>query len=155
MVEYRGCFVFQLVCTLLVFQSGSTQFDGKCDVSAGAERSTDSLKNARENILHYYQEIVNEGSPRNRSKRYDVAAFRGKPKTREERWHANFKVNDTNLEYEQTQSLVILLNKVVNKYLHSCVPIILYDELVEHSEGIILQTFFQVSLCESNMHICG
>lgn len=145
MVDCRGCFVFHLLCTLLVFQSGSTQFDGKCDVSTGAERSTDSLKNTRENILHYYQEIVNEGGPRNRSKRYDVTEFRGKPKTREERWHANFKVNDTNLKYEQTQSLVILLSKVVNKYLHACIPIILYDNFVEHSEGIILQTFFQVT----------
>lgn len=145
MVDCRGCLVSHLLCSLLVFQSVSTQFDDKCDAIAEAERLNDSLKNTRENILHYYEEIVSDGDIRNRSKRYDVTEFRGRPKTREERWHVNFNVNNTNLEYEQTQSLVTLLNKVVNKYLHSCVPIILYDKFVEHSEGIVLQTFFRVT----------
>lgn len=142
MVDCRGGLVLHLLCNLLVLHSVSTQLNDKCD---RVETLTDSLKNTRENILHYYKEIVSDGSARNRSKRYDEVAFRGRPKTREERWHANFKVNDPNLEYDQAQSLVILLNKVVNKYLHACVPIILYDKFVEQSDGIVLQTFFQVT----------
>lgn len=80
-----------------------------------------------------------------RVKREDDSAFIGHPKTREERWYSNFNLNQTNLQMDQTQSLVNLLVKVMDKYLNSCIPIILYDRYVQQSEGIILQTFFKVS----------
>ncbi|XP_055297477.1 ionotropic receptor 21a [Sitodiplosis mosellana] len=70
----------------------------------------------------------------------DEATFYGHPKTREERWHTNFNLNKTNF---QAQSLVNLLVKVMDKYLNSCIPIILYDHHVESVEGILLQTFFK------------
>lgn len=70
--------------------------------------------------------------------------FRGNPKTREEMWFQNFNINSTNLQVDQAASLVTLLNKIVRKYVKSCVPIILYDKYVEESDSIILQTFFQV-----------
>lgn len=47
---------------------------------------------------------------------------------------------------DQVQSLVNLLVKVMDKYLNACVPIILYDQSVQSSEGILLQTFFKVFL---------
>lgn len=81
-----------------------------------------------------------------RHKRFsDGSTFQGKPKTREERWHQNFNMNATNLQLDQASSLVMLLNKVVERYMMACIPIVFYDDYVEHSDGIILQTFFQVN----------
>lgn len=75
----------------------------------------------------------------------DDAAFYGHPKTREERWHTTFNLNKTNVQLEQAQSLVNLLIKVMDKYLNTCIPIVLYDHHVESAEGILLQTFFKVN----------
>lgn len=81
-----------------------------------------------------------------RSKRYaDGSTFRGKPKTREERWHQNFNMNATNLKLDQAISLVTLLNKITERYMADCVPIIFYDRMVEYLDDIILQIFFQVN----------
>lgn len=97
----------------------------------------------------YYREFSMNTSKnvflrRTRVKRDDESTFVGHPKTREERWHASFNLNGTNLQLEQAQSLVNLLVKVMDKYLNSCIPIIFYDRYVQASEGIILQTFFKV-----------
>lgn len=83
-----------------------------------------------------------------RVKRSDDATFHGHPKTREERWHASFDINKTNTQFDQAQSLVNLLVKVMDKYLNSCIPIILYDHHVESTEGILLQAFFKVVCLE-------
>lgn len=106
---------------------------------------------SRDNILHFYRERMIDasdanGTQLNRVKRYDSPKFPGHTKTREERWHLNFNVNSTYAQMEQTQSLVNLLNRIVDKYLSACIPIILYDRFVEESDGIVLQTFFQVNL---------
>lgn len=93
----------------------------------------------------YYREFsmnTSENIFLRRVKREDESTFIGNPKTREERWHASFNLNRTNLELEQAQSLVNLLVKVMDKYLNSCIPIIFYD--FQASEGIVLQTFFKV-----------
>lgn len=79
-----------------------------------------------------------------RVKRNDEISFVGHPKTREERWHTSFNLNRTNEQQDQAQSLVNLLIKVMDKYLNSCIPIIIYDQYVHSSDGIILQTFFKV-----------
>lgn len=81
-----------------------------------------------------------------RVKRDDEGKFIGHPKTREERWHASFNLNRTNLQLDQAQSLVNLLVKVMDKYLNECIPIIFYDRYVQASEGIVLQTFFKVRI---------
>lgn len=96
-------------------------------------------------FVEYFNDTINQAGIR-RTKRADHGAFLGHPKTREERWHAAFNLNRTFSQFEQTQSLVTLLVKVMDKYLNACVPIILYDQFVESSDGIILQTFFQVNL---------
>lgn len=97
----------------------------------------------------YYNEFSLNTSDDNvfvrRVKRDDDSTFIGHPKTREERWHASFNLNRTNLQVDQAQSLVYLLIRVMDKYLNSCIPIIFYDRHVQLSEGIILQTFFKVS----------
>lgn len=92
----------------------------------------------------YYKEFSMNISDSIRFKRVkrDDSTFVGHPKTREERWHASFNINQTNLQQDQAQSLVNLLIKVMDRYLNSCIPIIFYDRQLE-SEGIILQTFFK------------
>lgn len=94
----------------------------------------------------YYREFsmnTSENVFLKRVKRDDESTFIGHPKTREERWHASFNLNRTNLQMEQALSLVNLLVKVMDKYLNECIPIVFYDRF-QASEGIILQTFFKV-----------
>lgn len=80
-----------------------------------------------------------------RIKRSIDGNFLGHPKSREERWHAAFNLNRSTLQLEQAQSLVALLNRVMEKYMNACTPIIFYDQYVEESDGIVLQTFFQAT----------
>lgn len=97
----------------------------------------------------YYREFsmnTSQNLVRRRVKRDDEGSFVGHPKTREERWHASFNLNRTNLQVDQAHSLVNLLVKVMDKYLNACIPIILYDRSVQASESIILQTFFKVRI---------
>lgn len=155
MVDHVCCAAIFLL-TIIIFELVSGNFVRECEVIVMANSSSYSCESTREKILHYYQERINGESGNyhgssHRFKRNDVTTFRGHPKTREERWHANFNLNWTNLELEQTHSLVILLNKVMDKYLNACIPIILYDKFVEDSEGIILQLFFRV--CGYIIHI--
>lgn len=78
---------------------------------------------------------------RNLVKRRVDTTFQGKPKTKQEIWSTNF--NLVTQEFSQATSLVTLLTKTVIKYLGACVPVILYDDLVEKGEGFILQRLFQ------------
>lgn len=77
-----------------------------------------------------------------RSKRNSDTTFRGRPKTVQEVWARNF--NLTSMEYQQSTSLVALLNKIITKHFGACIPVILYDAFVEKSEGFVLQRLFQV-----------
>ncbi|CAG9807654.1 unnamed protein product [Chironomus riparius] len=95
-----------------------------------------------------YQNLQNENdsitiklTKEERIKRNSDVTFRGKPKSVQEIWAKNF--NLTTQEYQQSTSLVALLSKVIGKYLGACVPVILYDEYIENSEGYILQRLFQ------------
>lgn len=111
--------------------------------------SEDYLQNDRLRVAkRYYKDFSLNISDTifRRVKRQDDSTFVGHPKTREERWHASFNLNKTNLQQDQAQSLVNLLIKVMDKYLNACTPIIFYDRYVESSEGIVLQTFFKVIL---------
>lgn len=99
-------------------------------------------------IIYYYSpyqnfEPQNQTKPLNvaRDKRSSDTTFRGKPKTIQEIWARNF--NLTSQEYSQSTSLVNLLSKVILKYLGACIPVILYDDYIENSEGFILQRLFQ------------
>lgn len=65
---------------------------------------------------------------RQRYRRTNDPTFRGNPKTQQEVWHRNF--NFSTIEYSQSTSLVALLNKIVNKYLNACIPVVLYDSYV-------------------------
>lgn len=109
----------------------------------------DYLKNDKLRVAkRYYRDFsLNIGDfLYQRVKRNDDGTFHGHPKTREERWHTSFNLNRTILQQEQAQSLVNLLVKVMDKYLNVCIPIILYDQFVESTEGILLQTFFKVKM---------
>lgn len=69
------------------------------------------------------------------------AKFRGKPKTIQEIWARNF--NTSSNEYSQSNSLLELLKKIIGKYMSACIPVVLYDENVEKSEGLMLQGLFE------------
>lgn len=134
--------LFNSLCWIRVF--ASFHFENEDDISANIEES--SLM-SQPNGMKFYKDWpinVNETSARHRSKRSEDGTFYGHPKTREERWHAAFNVSGANLQLEQAQSLVTLLVKVMDKYLNSCIPIVLYDKNVESSEEVVLETFFKV-----------
>lgn len=81
------------------------------------------------------------GQSKRHWKRYSDATFRGNPKTREEVWHQNF--NTDNTLFDQTPSLILLINQIIVNYMHNCIPVILYDTFVQNSDSTILQTLFQ------------
>lgn len=70
--------------------------------------------------------------------------FKGHPKTREEMWHQSFRIESLGVQAVSAEKLVVLLNKVVTKYLRACVSVVIYDQYVEQTDSVILQTFFQV-----------
>lgn len=74
-------------------------------------------------------------------KRGADTTFRGKPKTIQEVWARTF--NMSSQEYSQSTSLINLMNKIILKYMTSCIPVILYDSFVESSDGFILQRLFK------------
>lgn len=107
---------------------------------------SDKLPNETAEISFYkdWSAQLNESFARSRAKRSEEGTFYGHPKTREERWHEAFNMNRSNSQIDQAHSLVLLLVKVMDKYLNACIPVVLYDQYVESSDGTILQTFFQV-----------
>ncbi|XP_055680314.1 ionotropic receptor 21a [Lutzomyia longipalpis] len=93
-------------------------------------------------VLDYLQNATtNNLIKKSVQKRFVDPTFRGNPKTREEVWHSNF--NTTSSSFDQTPSLIILLNKITTQYLNSCIPVILYDKFVQNSDSVILQKLFQ------------
>lgn len=98
------------------------------------------------NAMDLSNDITYGNASHHRHKRIIVdTTFRGNPKTIEEKWNENFKIENIYQQSISADRLVMLLNKVVNKYLRACVSIVLYDKFVENTDSIILQTFFQVS----------
>lgn len=81
------------------------------------------------------------GQSKRHWKRYADATFRGNPKTREEVWHQNFNT-EGNL-FDQTPSLILLINKIISNYLTNCNPVIIYDKAMQTIDGLILQKLFQ------------
>ncbi|XP_049532808.1 ionotropic receptor 21a [Anopheles darlingi] len=75
-----------------------------------------------------------------REKRRVDPTFYGHPKTREQIWERNFA--HVLIDNRQTMSLVTLLNKIILKYMHSCIPIVLYDTYVGNTENYILEALF-------------
>lgn len=47
------------------------------------------------------------------------------------------------IEFDQSQSLVSLLNMISKEYLDNCTPVILYDPLVENSALLLLEQLFR------------
>lgn len=102
-------------------------------------QDNDAHKNStKEDILAKLNDVA---SAFTRQKRADPT-FRGNPKSRQEIWHRNF--NFSTAVYDQTSSLIALLVKLITQHMNACTPVILYDEHVEKSEGLILQRLFMV-----------
>ncbi|KAH8323497.1 hypothetical protein KR067_012031 [Drosophila pandora] len=93
-------------------------------------------------LINRYQ--LNEdlyGSCPPRHKRRVDPTFHGNPKPRADLLAAKFHVNAYN--FDQTNSLVGLVNKIAEEYLQKCPPIIYYDSFVEKSDGLILENLFK------------
>uniref|UniRef100_A0A182IZF1 Ionotropic glutamate receptor L-glutamate and glycine-binding domain-containing protein n=2 Tax=Anopheles atroparvus TaxID=41427 RepID=A0A182IZF1_ANOAO len=88
----------------------------------------------------YPAEDYTERGESSRDRRRVDPTFYGHPKTREQIWERNFAHVIT--DNRQSISLVTLLNKIIAKYLHSCVPIVLYDTYVGTTENYILEALF-------------
>lgn len=76
-----------------------------------------------------------------RGKRGADTTFHGRPKTVQEVWSRNFNISTQ--EFAQSTSLVVLMNKIIIKYMSACTPVVFYDEYVEKSEGFVLQRLFE------------
>ncbi|XP_043648279.1 ionotropic receptor 21a [Drosophila teissieri] len=76
-----------------------------------------------------------------RQKRRIDPTFHGNPKPRGELLASKFHVNSYN--FDQTNSLVGLVNKIAQEYLNKCPPVIYYDSFVEKSDGLILENLFK------------
>lgn len=134
---------FNSLCWIRVF--ASFHLENEDDISANSVESSLTISQLNETKVYADWPIdSNKTAATHRNRRSDDGTFYGHPKTREERWHAAFNMSDVNLQLDQAQSLVTLLVKIMDKYLNSCIPIVLYDKYVESSEGIILETFFKV-----------
>lgn len=125
----------------------SSSYNNTMEVDVNTTWITDNDATARTDVDDDDSGVDYGGTVRRHKRFSDSSTFQGKPKTREERWHQNFNMNATNLQLDQAASLVSLLNKVVERYMMACIPIIFYDSYVESSDGVILQTFFQVNGC--------
>ncbi|KAH8329413.1 hypothetical protein KR074_010234, partial [Drosophila pseudoananassae] len=93
-------------------------------------------------LINRYQ--LNEdlyGSCPPRQKRRVDPTFHGNPKPRADLLAAKFHVNAYN--FDQTNSLVGLVNKIAEEYLKKCPPVIYYDSFVEKSDGLILENLFK------------
>ncbi|KAH8260334.1 hypothetical protein KR026_009693, partial [Drosophila bipectinata] len=93
-------------------------------------------------LINRYQ--LNEdiyGSCPPRQKRRVDPTFHGNPKPRADLLAAEFHVNAYN--FDQTNSLVGLVNKIAEEYLKKCPPVIYYDSFVEKSDGLILENLFK------------
>ncbi|XP_030564838.1 ionotropic receptor 21a [Drosophila novamexicana] len=75
-----------------------------------------------------------------RFKRRVDATFRGNPKPRAELLASKFL---TSHNFDQTNSLVTLVNKIAKEYLAKCPPVIYYDSLVAKSKGQLLETLLK------------
>ncbi|XP_068153950.1 ionotropic receptor 21a [Drosophila tropicalis] len=80
------------------------------------------------------------GGSRRHKRRID-ATFYGNPKPRSQLLADQFHVN--NLNFDQTNSLVALINQIAADYLGKCPPVIYYDSFVEKSDGLILENLFK------------
>ncbi|XP_022233129.2 LOW QUALITY PROTEIN: ionotropic receptor 21a [Drosophila obscura] len=67
--------------------------------------------------------------------------FHGNPKPRGELLANKFNINL--YRFDQTNSLVSLVNKIAQEYLEKCPPVIYYDAFVEKSDGLVLETLFK------------
>lgn len=137
-------FSFSGVSTLLHYDSDAMATSLRDDGSIAEDYLRDPKLRVAKRYYREFSMNLSENVFVRRVKRDDEGKFIGHPKTREERWHASFQLNRTNLQVDQAQSLVNLLVKVMDKYLNECIPIILYDRSVQSSESIVLQTFFKV-----------
>ncbi|XP_055381885.1 ionotropic receptor 21a [Condylostylus longicornis] len=95
-------------------------------------------------INHAKSASIVEGENYNmkRKRRYvDQSTFHGHPKTKSELWARNFRVEQSK-NFDQSSSLIKLINKIAVEYLSKCSPFIFYDTFVEDSESFILQNLF-------------
>ncbi|KAH8303948.1 hypothetical protein KR044_000414, partial [Drosophila immigrans] len=87
-----------------------------------------------------YGDCEGQEQQQQRHRRRVDATFHGNPKPRNELL-ANKMLNFIN--FEQTNSLVSLVNKIAQEYLGKCPPVIYYDRFVARSKGQVLESLFK------------
>ncbi|XP_017065564.2 ionotropic receptor 21a [Drosophila eugracilis] len=91
--------------------------------------------------IYGLERCSNKNANHFRQKRRVDPTFHGNPKPRGEVLASKFHVNSYN--FDQTNSLVGLVNKIAQEYLNKCPPVIYYDSYVEKSDGLILENLFR------------
>ncbi|XP_037958822.1 ionotropic receptor 21a [Teleopsis dalmanni] len=86
-------------------------------------------------------DLQREPSSVKRHRRRVDTTFHGHPRTRGEVLGTKFHMSLYN--FDQTNSLVTLINKIAEEYLAKCPPVIYYDSFVKKSDGMILETLFK------------
>ncbi|XP_038207786.1 ionotropic receptor 21a [Zerene cesonia] len=88
--------------------------------------------------------IFNENKERilkNMTKRATDPVFHGYPKTIEELWHEKFLKLDG--AFDQTPSLILLIQNVTLTYLNDCTPVLLYDSQIKSANTYLFQNLFK------------
>lgn len=143
-------FLLQISVSLckIEFRYRDFNLDLKLYNSSSSGKSVNSLYDQPKYIHHQIfkptdivEEKWNKSLLGKRYKRFADPTFRGKPKTRQEIWHRNF--NTEMISHDQTKSLIDLLKRLIDTYLQACIPIILFDEHIGNSEGLLLQRLLQ------------
>lgn len=89
-----------------------------------------------ESDLHFGNRIKNV-----KSKRAVDPVFHGHPKTREELWYERF-LNRSSV-FDQTPSLIKLIQNITLTYLNECTPVILYDSQIKLKESYLFQNLLR------------
>ncbi|CAG4983712.1 unnamed protein product [Colias eurytheme] len=88
--------------------------------------------------------IFNEKEERiykNITKRASDPVFHGYPKTVEELWHERFLKLDG--AFDQTPSLIHLIQNITLTYLNDCTPVLLYDSQIKSANTYLFQNLFK------------
>lgn len=104
-----------------------------------------SLKNEKRYLKKQKTKVIQRKISENlksaSAKRSVDPVFHGHPKTREELWHEHFL--SKSLGYDQTPSLIKLINNITLTYLNDCTPVILYDDQIKSQDSYLFQNLFK------------
>ncbi|XP_028032585.1 ionotropic receptor 21a [Bombyx mandarina] len=106
------------------------------------KKITPIIKEHNDFAYHYESDIHFGNRMKNvKSKRAVDPVFHGHPKTREELWYERF-LNRSSV-FDQTPSLIKLIQNITLTYLNGCTPVILYDSQIKLKESYLFQNLLR------------